>query len=206
MTVIEMIGLPGAGKTTLVGKLIDLDEKNNYKFSLLRKKANFKEKIMFLFFLCKFYFFSSKVLSPEIYKRIKYIYILRSCLLNEKHQMLILDQGLVQAVWSLVMRLPKEPKDLTELIRVCCGDLLPNKVIWVKVTPNLAVSRLKKRINEGGNRTGFDQLANEQLVVSFEKGEVLFKKIFMCLNKLGVELVDINDDFNDFPSILSFKG
>lgn len=169
--IVEFFSLPGSGKTTISYLLIDKLYKAGIKSENLSIKIAEKPRmnrlfhkvfhVLNLFIQRPIFFVEKSVLivktRPKTYVDllkvlINYFYIV-SILKDakKKKDFIILDQGILQAIWSINIT-AKRKIEISKLLPL---ELVPNIVIALKVGINNINERLTQRINKGYNVPNF---------------------------------------------------
>lgn len=162
---IELIGLPGAGKTTLVNRLLESSEVkdklvnlSNYKSRVLRKKG---WKIKFIFFLLFNSFSVFQILKHSLtasvnrkksLKRIVSLFVLLFVLKQFKktEKILLMDQAVIQMLVSIFIYNKKyEEGDIDVFFNKCMYIIKTKKKDYIKIGVEVpleeAIYRIKSR-------------------------------------------------------------
>ncbi len=103
----------------------------------------------------------------------------------------VLDQGPIQQLWAVAMlEVPAEAA--LEAAFDALDGWLPAGVIWIRVEPALALTRMRARLAERGVPDGdFEERASRLTADDFARGERHFAQIARALERRGarVELV-----------------
>lgn len=205
--IIEFIGLPGAGKTTITQHvLVELRTAEYRCFSLnnLNNPETIeKRKGGVLSKLKTFFGFLS---ASVVYKRIainafKYslhvtpfsfsnfrravVLVIRlneiRSILKGNYDLVVLDQGLIQNIWSIAAAgdTPKDNKYLDRLLESVL-DSFPSYIIYVDVGAETAMERIKLRRTM---RSRFDRMSTDQAKTLLARHKELFEHIVNTLNK-----------------------
>ena len=165
---IELIGLPGAGKTTLVNKLLELPELNNklmnlahYKGSILKKKSWKLNFFLFLIFnFVSLFYLTRKILigssnKKQSLRRLSSLFVLLFVLkqFNNSNKILLMDQSIIQMLVSIAIY-NKEQKEfaisvlLNRCLHIVKTDTRKYIKIGVEISLEEAVNRIKSRAKE----------------------------------------------------------
>lgn len=199
--VIEFIGLPGAGKTTIAQKAIEYLTSSGYRcFGLStldnpegieKKKGGFFSKLRTLYnfaFSCVMY----RRLAINVFlfainvKPLRLVNLQRSLLLlvrlkvmktlmDGNYDLIIIDQGLIQYVWSIAVT-GEHPSNIKYLERVLKSILeeISLFVIMVDVETELAVKRIVSRPTM---RSRFDRMPASKAEAMLSKHKQIFSQI-----------------------------
>jgi thymidylate kinase len=180
--VVEFVGFPGSGKSTIVeayvnhfdqNKQRDLNEailtKNLYKNTLhfllnyLRCALGERKLILFIVYIsiCNLKYL------PHLLKRTHTLIIklanIKYYFSSRQNSYLLLDQGVIQLIWSFVYKYNSEKKakkHFNQLILIL-EKYLPNKVVYV----NLDVTENSKRIISRNKKCDFKHYNLQQLII-----------------------------------------
>lgn len=206
--VIEFIGLPGAGKTTIAQSAIEELTGVGYRcFSLstlkdpespAKKSGGFFSKLKTLHnfaFACVvyrqlamnalLYTLHMKPFSPGNLRRFLILLVrlrfMRS-LMKEGYDLIILDQGLIQYIWSIAVtnQQPNRDKYLARVLKSIL-DEISLFVIMVDVETELAIERITRRPTM---RSRFDWMSPSQAETMLSRHKDMF-----------AEIVDAADNF-----------
>jgi len=182
--IIEFAGLPGAGKTTIVDRIIEMERgenlgvlsfrhlshleyrKNRTKQRLLRATGAVgllvKKREMMLPLLR--YALLSK---PFMHSRMRYVWDFvalaqqldrRSPDMPEEHRAELLDHGFVQTFGSIAVPCaPAHSESLRTVVACALADWVDG-LVWVECSPETALLRVRRRVG-GGSR--FDRWPDE---------------------------------------------
>lgn len=158
---IEFVGLPGVGKTSIKNKFIIQNNNMRYNDGVflpyyqdhllikIRKLFSFVffliRNINFTLNICKFTLNVKPINKQSMYRL---FHLARLCqLLNDKqNKKVILDQGVIQLIWSIVISGKVLPKDklLKNLINSII-KFLPNKIVFCEANTNTVLNRIQNR-------------------------------------------------------------
>lgn len=216
LKLIEFIGIPGAGKTTIVKGAIasmkrpDLNIIEHDDIIPLKGKRQLNRIQQGL---CVILYLVRKPMLLKLFLRREKPekthnpeFLLRSTirLVNISHRLslytpvkgtCVLDQGPLQALsaWMLAGgRLTKT--ELTDLIFELYPHGLPETVIWVQIPPKLAAKRMMQRLENNGNRTNLDHLKHGEKVLFLRKTNTHLQKLWCLLNDLQVNVIVLRGD------------
>ena len=206
--VIEFIGLPGAGKTTIAQNVIEELTVAGYRCfglstvsnpeSIEKKSGGFFGKLQTLYhFLRSCVMYRRLAIHALLYTwqvnpfnlvglRRFFILIVRlnyiKTVMNENYDLLVLDQGPIQNVWSIATtgRQPKSDKYLQQLLKSILDEVSP-LVIKVEIETDLAHARITKRPTM---RSRFDRMSPSMAEALLSRHGMVF-----------AELVDLIDRF-----------
>lgn len=186
---IEFIGNPGSGKSTISQLLADhLIDNNKSIYDLSREvsnNSNLKKKIKKVLYILRFVFLrpiTSYIIVKDIKKtnqpttklivkmsaNILYIKSLIDRLSRSNYDYVILDQGLIQAIWSINLE-GKNSLYFPELMKD-----LPNSycLIHVEVNDDLLIKRLNSR---EGQHSRFEKNMNN---IDFKRSNIILEKLY----------------------------
>lgn len=158
---IEFISLPGSGKSTISNSLVmelnkyDLNY-NNATFNISRKNKILR--VLYKFYFCLIIFFKENAIFKKSLKKIiktnqktlvdlikvttNYFYVYGVITdARSKSKKIVLDQGIIQAIWSINYSANNRIK-LSELLN---DNVQPNYIIQVECKLDIIKERLKKR-------------------------------------------------------------
>lgn len=140
--VVELVGLPGSGKTTL--------EHGLKRPHLGRTEVPFWKTPLGLPALKVLWCALALAVEtrPFAFTRIRRafaVFLMLRCYRQRRVDLVVLDQGLVQKVWSLIVEARHVPqKRLSDLISACAA-FGPVLLVFLKASPALAADRISKR-------------------------------------------------------------
>lgn len=229
---VEFVGLPGAGKTTLAQEVIEelagngrrcfghstlqdpesVHKKSGGVSSKLRTLARFvascltHRRVAANAFL---YAMQVNPLDPVTLRRL-FIFLVRlryvRKIMDGDHDLLILDQGPIQNLWSIATT-GSEPRDEKYLGRALQGvlDELAPFVVLVSVDPELAGERIAQRSTM---RSRFDRMSPAEaraLLSEHERGFARFVHLADGFGRTGLLRVDGSDPIrNNVGQIVRF--
>jgi hypothetical protein len=168
--VIELAGLPGAGKTTICRQItVPHRRKDSVPLSELRIWPDAVPFAWYLFLLC----LSARPIRWSRWKRGINVLALLRC--YRPHSIpVVLDQGLVQKIWSILLDAEIYSKPL--LIRVIKNvkPFAPQYLVHVETPIEAAALRVSLR-SHGNSR--FDCLSREEITISLKKKERLLNEL-----------------------------
>jgi hypothetical protein len=182
--IIEFAGLPGAGKTTLVDRIVEMERQGNLGILSFRhlshlayRKNRTKQRLLrvtgaaallvkkreMMLHLLRYALLSK----PFIRSRLQYVWDLvalaqqldgRKVSLPAEHRAELLDHGFVQTLGSLAV--PRVSAHMEKLEAFVAGALADwvDGLVWVECSPEIALSRVRGRVG-GGSR--FDRWPDE---------------------------------------------
>ena len=211
--IVEFIGLPGVGKSYLCSNLKKIlgqdDNADEYYVSRpvdsVPKWKAFPEKLLFaaLFSVSsprratqivqitrKGMLGNSRSVIPKI---VNLLFELYRNQIN-KERFYIGEQGVLQAVWSLTLRI--NPRLLDELIELV-DPWLPDVVIFVKADDQVHIRRLYERSN---GRSYYDKMEPNELTKEISSGRDLLYKIVEIWRQKSPPSAKLFDIINETDS------
>lgn len=213
--IIEMTGLPGAGKTTLSNAIIAKLKEKGFCIpdsEFLRKKRSFKLthpskviKYLHFFIFClqewdwviavlKY----SHQMKPFKRDRLKFSFVfLRTYyflqrIINEKkyYDWIVLEEGLIQNLWAITIygNSTKNLKPLLTLLKMIKKEL-PFVVIDVQIDVPTAINRIKNRSYGSGRFDRMELTKAEELLLIHEKHLL---EIIKLLKEVGIVYYSVN--------------
>jgi hypothetical protein len=205
--VVEFFGLPGSGKSTIAHELkVSFDYlsvvNKSYEISNMNRFKRVIIKFMYIFTLFLVDFKSSfkslkgivgirqKNFKEKISVITNYFYVISLYKFNKnKHDLHLLDQGILQAVWSILLN----SNDVDEK---CINNImshfeLPDIVIIVNVNEDKLLNRYLKRSTndsriERGNLTDFENFK--------KKAADTTSKIIKYLHSKNIQYIEIENN------------
>lgn len=173
--IIEFFGAPGSGKTTISKKLTSLIKndtilpsnvflKKIFKFFLFIKYIILHPSVIKIYNIIKKSEQASKI---EVFKLFfNHIYIIS--LYNEipKNRLVIVDQGLVQSLWSILLKADNKIIDYESLLPNITNEII---YVFVKAEKDTISCRLKKREGKNSRIEQDYSLLNDSNLELFEK-------------------------------------
>jgi hypothetical protein len=144
--VIELAGLPGAGKTSLTTAVTTphVGRRDFYWTEAVFARPDWP--------VIRAAFRLASAIRPfrfhNLHRALKLVFALRSYRRSER-RLVIMDQGMVQKLWSLVIETGSYPPQRLEEIVQALAPFAPDHLVWVTVPPALAAQRIAGR--SGGN-------------------------------------------------------
>jgi len=185
--VIEFAGLPGAGKSTLVNAL--------HTPHAERRKNNAPRIVINLEVL--------KVLAAALrlalsIRPFSASYLGRAIRLSTSlrrytsfdERLLVLDQGMVQKVWSMVVETETFSRDAISDLVSALGPFAPDHVFWVKVPERIAAQRISRRENGNSRFDGLAEQDIERRLRTLEATYAMLLKLFGEKIHVDVSVVD----------------
>ena len=204
--IIEFIGLPGAGKTTIAQRAIEnlseagyqcfgLSTLNNPE-SLEKKKGGIFAKLKTLYrfvYVCvvhrKFaynaFLFSMHVKPVSLVNLRRFLILLARLiflrtLLRNNYDFIILDQGLIQYIWSIAITGKQSlNKDYLNRVLKSILDELSLFVVMVDIETELAVKRI---VNRPTMRSRFDRMSSTKIETILSTHKDIFSQIVQSTN------------------------
>lgn len=173
--IIELMGLPGSGKSTYAKKLQQDNNKyilplNKYIYSRFRVIRNIKKmKLIILFFCCNKVIFNvirkkmDRVEFKSTFLKYKMFAYLISTLqivdiCKRKNEVYVLDEGICQVFWGILFNsIEDEAYKIFELFSIL-KEFIGDEIIELKLSTDIIEKRLKNRSSKGG-----DELKRELL-------------------------------------------
>ncbi|KPU43713.1 hypothetical protein OXPF_31550 [Oxobacter pfennigii] len=194
--VIELLGIPGCGKSTYVRNFIKenkdaLNPLELYLYDDLRFKQNMnKIKLLFLFFL------SHPIKSIELtiaFNRVKFkskftklkmftylfsiVSIYSLCITKYSQNLIILDEGINQVIWGISYNSFDSEQSIYKLQKLLF-PYFADEIIFFRVPKYVIKERLLARTNSGGSELQKDILKNEELIdKSISLVEIIAKRV-----------------------------
>jgi len=184
--VVEFLGLPGAGKSTLAREVIELlagNQYETYNYEQIFKNRNITRKwssafiyycknFGLVFYLLLYTLFSSPI-NPVIlkYNIGRFLKLLELIVMLELSRrkinlssLMIFDQGIIQCTWSITSKGGGVNKKLLKKALSKKKQIIPDIIVYVDIQARVAAARIKER----DSKTDFDHL-------TFEKTKALFR-------------------------------
>lgn len=206
--IIELIGNPGSGKSSVVNILSDYLSKEYKVFNLSKEISNastfrkISAKIYYLLLLLfskpylffKLIYKTFKTKQPNIKLTLKlslniiYMTSLVLKLMKSKNDYIILDQGILQAIWSINYEANLSFNDISQINRLSSNY----RLIYIEVSEKKLLERLNSR---EGNFSRFEKDKNINLQKSVKILETLYDNFnydkcrYNNNNKLDEELI-----------------
>jgi hypothetical protein len=205
---VEVIGLPGAGKTTILNRIKEIGVNDNLKLICDRRYSHYSCLIYFMLFFVKFIALYPKPLIWQITKlrwlinKLSY----RFCSYKNKYDnsiCLFPENGMLMPLISFVVQ--RDEKNIALNIPSILKFLpKPRAVIVVESNTNTIVDRYSKRggIKYGGTRK--DVIVSDDLYNRFSKGLQVIDEIVNILSVEGVEILKINNEIKISDDELRF--
>ncbi len=183
--IVECVGLPGAGKTTICGLVTaPHGKKGAVPLSAMRADTALLRAAWRIFFLS----ISARPLSLNRLKRgFNLIVFLRHYQFRVRN--ILLDQGLVQKLWSL---LQDASFSMTRLDRVIASLRLfaPDHLVWIVTPVNLSAQRIAERRHGNSRLDGLPpDEAEARLATTVELLEMLVARFSAAS---GVNVLKLN--------------
>jgi thymidylate kinase len=169
--IVEIAGLPGAGKTTIC-KLVTLPHVSRGSVGLANFSAVFGS-IPLLWCL----FMLSLSIRPISWRRLLRAAKMTAFLRYYSRAgqgLVLLDQGLIQKLWSMLIGSAYYSPILLERLMTTLRPFAPDHVVWIKVSPPVAARRIAGRMH-GNSR--FDGLAFDEIVRQIEPHALLLQEL-----------------------------
>lgn len=187
--VIEFTGLPGAGKSSIAEKaMLRLEAASFYcyRYEDIFNKANLNSKLLDLarfiysrpalvLYLLAYTLYSTRFsYTARMYGFSRTKHFIKQAILLEnslkkmqEKSLVILDQGLVQCLWSITEKGGRANGKLLKIIFTKYSDMLPKLLVEVEVKKSVALCRIKDRsktcIYKQGEINEVNYLMEEQL-------------------------------------------
>jgi thymidylate kinase len=177
--VIELAGLPGAGKTSLVDT-VSLAHRGRRDISVLSLPLR-RETWRVLRAALRLAG-SVRPLAPYNFIRaIKLTLVLR-CYGELPDSLVIMDQGLVQKLWSMVIETDGFSERRLEDLVAALSPFVADHLVWLAVPHDVAARRIVRR--RGGN-SRFDGAELASVVARLENLESVYQKIIALFRRHG---------------------
>jgi thymidylate kinase len=184
--IIECVGLPGAGKTTVCEMVSELHGgKGAVPLTAVRPNRVVLEAAWHIFALCL-------TTRPFDLKRLKRAFNLVLFLRHYEHRdlMILLDQGIVQKVWSILADSAHYSSQRLDRVIASLLPFAPDWVVWLETPPDAATRRLGERV--GGN-SRYDTLRPDEVLRQFANRQTLLRKLTeQFCNTWRVRLLEID--------------
>ncbi len=187
--VIELAGLPGAGKTSLTTSMATPH--------VGRRDFSWVEAVLARpdWPVTSAAFRLASAIRPfrlyNLLRALKLIFALRSYR-RGKRRLVIMDQGMVQKLWSLVIETESYPPHRLEAVVRALAPYAPDHLVWVSVSPALAAERIASRSN-GNSR--FDGKAPAQVQARLQQAEETYQLVIGLFTKhAGLPMLTLDGD------------
>jgi len=187
--VIELVGLPGAGKTSLTKKIsVPFVGCRDFRYfgcllpasSWSVASATFKLAMTIRPFRFSYFF-----------RALKFVVALRMYKAN-KSSLVVLDQGMIQKLWSMIIETESYSAEKLEQVVASIAPFAPDHLVWISVQPALAADRIAHR--RGGN-SRFDGQPTEQIVMRLRSLEAVYHSLVDLLGKHArVEILTLDGE------------
>ncbi len=206
--VIELIGLPGSGKSIINQEVAENYKKRGVKvesptFDIYNKRALWRISLKLWFISREVIFhplFFSKCLKYMLITRQKTIidflrvtvnlfYVLGIIRSKQNNRVTFLDQGIIQALWSVFY---SSKGNLGELINKLPSLPLPDLVIRVNVLKEIALKRLEQRVYV---QSRLETLEDGEKSAMLARAEEILQELESYLQqKAGFELLVVDNN------------
>lgn len=188
--VIEFMGLPGSGKTTICNALVSRLQFMEKNLSKSRARSYLDliasvvlilrtKKARRLFFDSHSWFYRERIL----------VFVRWCVRLRRASRPQVIDQGPLQAIWA-ACEAGAVPKDsVSWLVETLYPFNKINVIVWVDCAPGMAASRLLDRVEHGGNRTLFDGRKECEVAHAFEVASPIYERLAATLARNGAKVV-----------------
>jgi thymidylate kinase len=196
--IFEFAGLPGAGKSTIARALVDDLKKTEFKYyfhfsSQARHQSEipkYQKKLMTFYnllyaivryprvaFNASIYVLKTKPFNLKRFQRVSKLLLKLNRtkkLISEEHDIIVLDQGIIQNIWSLaaIGNLPKE-KYISRILKSTV-DVLKIIFIYVEVDVETAIKRINLRMSSDSR---FDKFASSDSLLILENQNNFFEHV-----------------------------
>jgi len=223
MLLIEMSGLPGSGKTTLIEKILEHNEfkqavtKEVINYKLDKKRKNGRIKIFLVAFFSRgnlilnllivLYTLNYKIKIDRLkfaYYFIEYHYLYHLETLDEKNKIILIDEGLLQLITSIPHDvLIKKNRVYNSLIKSLRKKYHNMVFINCDIEKKIAFERINKRSEKNHRFDGKDAEGLKKLLNIKEKNIISVREIFQK-KKNGISINMLNSEKSLIKEILSF--
>lgn len=205
--IIEFIGTPGSGKSTICLKVYEKLRKNynvlNFSYELGKKKKKeriLKKALLSLYFIFRDFRLAIKIslMSLELPNKKEGIKILFNFLylygLLEKEKLkydyILLDQGIIQGMWSYFISLEKYSEVLIEnwldILKITKYDCM---AVRIEASDTNIIKRLNER---AGKQSRFEKIDDVMLLKKkVTESALLLNNLYF---KLKIEKITLNND------------
>lgn len=223
--IVEFIGVPGAGKTTIArGVISDLNslgykcltrdiwgDRSSAKYKKSRHST--KELYHFITFSASYKHVAFRALWYGIRVAPLNITSIRDALfflqklyfikrgIRKGYDIILLDQGLMQYIWSIVI--PGRPPPDSDLIRLLksFSDDMPQLIVVFDVDIDTAIKRIRARST---TKSYFDRITPDQAGALLTKHEGYVEKIVKCVAQLnGASCLKVNGNDDPRENVIS---
>ena len=227
---LEFLGLPGSGKASLATEVINILTNNGYTchdFDDIFRRSKVPNKfsaaliyyfknIKFLFYLLQYTLFSSskklasmKYNMGRLFELLKLIVVLeirkRSI---EAPSLILLDQGVMQCIWSVTSKGGKVSKDTLRKCMAIKEDIFPDVIFYIGIEPNIAVQRISSR----NSKCIFDHQTPSHNLELFSRQELNYSDIMEVLQEVkDIDIIAldgcnaVNDNTNCISEFINKK-
>lgn len=168
--IIECAGLPGAGKTTVCNMVLEPHGgKGVVPLTAMRPTRAVLGAAWHILALCL-------TTRPFDLKRLTRAFNLVLFLRHYEHRdlMILLDQGIVQKVWSILADSAHHSSQRLDRVIASLLPFAPDWVVWLETPPDAAARRLGARV--GGN-SRYDTLRPDEVLQQFGNRQTLLRKL-----------------------------
>lgn len=168
--IVECVGLPGAGKTTVCKMVLEPHGgKGTVPLTAMRPNRAVLRVAWHIFALCL-------TARPFDLKRLTRAFNLVLFLRHYEHRdlMILLDQGIVQKVWSILADSAHHSSRRLDQAIASLLPFAPDWVVWLETPPDAAAQRLGARV--GGN-SRYDTLPLDEVLQQFANRQTLLRKL-----------------------------
>lgn len=199
---IELIGLPGSGKSTyskkyiVEYKMINLMDEYLYNDSRVKQNINKIKLVNYLFskkkkYCLELYKKFSKIEFSSLKKKLKmilYLYSVIGICEKAKSEMddkdIIIDEGINQVIWGLLYNSEKSEQAVFEL-QECLKEYFGDKIIFLNIDKKILEKRLLNRNSKGGAELNHD-IKNDRKKLDY--AYTLMEKVKNGIEKNGVTI------------------
>lgn len=200
--IIELIGLPGCGKTTYATMLKKKNSKyslplNKYIYSKYRIIRNIKKlRLLILFIFKNITIFNNiiqkfnKIQFKSSFLKYKmFVYLISTLqvinICRKKEGTYILDEGICQVFWGILFNTTKDKAEIFKLFTML-KHFIGNEIIELKPSVHIIKKRLRNRCDKGGDELKVEILKDTDIIYESEEYIIQIKE-FLNNNNINVK-------------------